>query len=178
MTDGLNDARALRIAEIMADFRSLQHYIAQIRVSPSAEEYYLQGFALLRQCVTEARAILAAPFSANTSSSDDANREKAQLKVILLDASVRRFRCQRVYLRATAGMRWVNSRHAVIQGGKMQSASLQVLQRVDNALRAELATITDEYVAYCLRTQDVEQGKWLDEDPSLSAIQRQLNQHQ
>lgn len=78
----VNDARAIRVAEIMTDFRNLQHYLlSQIRVSPAAEEYYLEGYSLLRECITEAQAILQAPF-ASSSGNTGGNQEveKQQLR--------------------------------------------------------------------------------------------------
>lgn len=171
MADGLNDARAIRIAEIMTDFRNLQHYIAQIRVSPSPEEFYLQGYTLVRECHAEAQAILNAPFNANTSPGEDVEQQKALLKAVLLDSSIRRFRCQRVYLRATAAMRWINSRSAIL---REEGASSSALQKVDASLQSELASITDEYVEFSLRSEDVQQGKWLHEDPGLAIIQQYL----
>ncbi|KAF2841895.1 hypothetical protein M501DRAFT_998098 [Patellaria atrata CBS 101060] len=81
MSDGLNEARAMRVAEIISDFRNLQHYIAQINASPSAEEYYLEGYALLRQCAVEAQSVLAQPFSASAASPrGDSEMEKQQLR--------------------------------------------------------------------------------------------------
>jgi hypothetical protein len=77
----VNDARAIRIAEIMSDFRNLQYYLSQLRATPTAEEYYLEGYSLLRQCSSEAQAILDAPFAAATTSpGGDAEREKTQLR--------------------------------------------------------------------------------------------------
>lgn len=38
----------------------------------------------------------------------------------------------------------------------------------------ELLAITDTYVESTLRNQDAAQGKWLNEDPSLSQIQQAL----
>lgn len=67
MADGLNQARAMRIAEIMGDFRNIQHYIASIRARPSNEEYNEEGFVLLRRCVAEAQALLAQPFQTASS---------------------------------------------------------------------------------------------------------------
>ena len=66
--DSLNGARALRIAEIMTDFRNMQYYLgmAKMHTTPTAEEYYLEGYSLLRQCTSEAQAIVTAPFSAVT----------------------------------------------------------------------------------------------------------------
>ena len=57
----------MRVAEIMIDFRNLQHYIDQIRATPTAEEYFLEGYSLLRQCAAEARVALA-PFTGPTTS--------------------------------------------------------------------------------------------------------------
>lgn len=132
----VNHARAIRVAEIMTDFRNLQHYVAQVRASPEPEEYYLEGFAVLRHCAAEAQAVLSAPFSATPSPDGDPEQEKAQLRSVILDASIRRFRCQKVYLRATAAMRWVNSRQSVLRGQKPHAGHMPALQAVDNSLRA------------------------------------------
>lgn len=120
----------------MTDFRNLQHYVAQIRASPEPEEYYLEGFAVLRHCAAEAQAVLSAPFSATPSPDGDPEQEMAQLRSVILDASIRRFRCQKVYLRATAAMRWVNSRQSVLRGQKPHAGHMPALQAVDNSLRA------------------------------------------
>ncbi|KAF2186228.1 hypothetical protein K469DRAFT_687224 [Zopfia rhizophila CBS 207.26] len=175
MSDGLNDARAIRVAEIMTDFRNLQYYLSQLRVTPTAEEYYLEGYSLLRQCTSEAQAILDAPFSAATTSpGGDAEREKAQLKSIIVDAAVRRFQCQRAYLRAHAGLRWMNSRNSILRGQKQNASHLNALRAADSTLRMELLSITDEHVENTLRCQDAAQGKWLAEDPTLPQIQQIL----
>lgn len=77
----VNDARAMRVAEIMTDFRNLQHYLSQLRATPTAEEYYLEGYSLLRQCTSEAQTILQTPFSASTgATTGDPERERQQLK--------------------------------------------------------------------------------------------------
>ncbi|KAF2197391.1 hypothetical protein GQ43DRAFT_451735 [Delitschia confertaspora ATCC 74209] len=172
MSDGLNDARAIRVAEIMTDFRNLQYYLSQLSASPTAEEYYLEGYALLRQCTDEARQILAAPFAGSTASSPSGNpeQEKVQLRRIIVDAAVRRFRCQRAYLRAHAGQRWMNSRNSILRGQKPNASHFSALAAADNALRMELLAITDEHVNNTLRSQDAAQGKWLAEDPSLAQI--------
>lgn len=58
----VNQARAIRVAEIMSDFRDIQHYLVSIRANPSAQEYYEEGYAVLRQCASEAHALLGQPF--------------------------------------------------------------------------------------------------------------------
>lgn len=65
----------------MTDFRNLQHYLVQLRPSPTAEEYYLDGYSLLRECMSEAQAILQQPFSAGAgAATGDSERERQQLK--------------------------------------------------------------------------------------------------
>lgn len=46
----------------MNDFRLIQGQIAQSYATPSAAEYYEQGFEILRQCRAEAQAVLIAPY--------------------------------------------------------------------------------------------------------------------
>ena len=77
----VNEARAMRVAEIMTDFRNLQHYLSQLQATPTAEEYYLEGYSLLRQCVQEAQAILQTPFAAGTTAAGgDPEQERQQLR--------------------------------------------------------------------------------------------------
>ena|SRR6266702_1727398 len=65
----------------MSDFRNLQYYIAQIQATPTAEEYYLEGYSLLRQCAAEAQAVLVTPYTATTTPpGGNPELEKAQLK--------------------------------------------------------------------------------------------------
>ncbi|OCL10467.1 hypothetical protein AOQ84DRAFT_374888 [Glonium stellatum] len=175
MDDGFNDARAFRVTEIMGDYRNLQYYISQIRVTPSAEEYYLPGYSLLRQCSADAQALLAAPFAATTTSpGGNPELERAQLRSIILDACVRRFQCQKAYLRTHAALRWINSRNSILRGQKAHAGHFAQLQEVDNKLQMELAGITDEHIEYTLRSQDIEEGRWLVEDPTLATIQQIL----
>ena len=65
----------------MNDFRNLQYYLVQLRATPTAEEYYLEGYSLLRQCTSEAQTILETPFAASSGApGGDPEREKQQLK--------------------------------------------------------------------------------------------------
>jgi hypothetical protein len=77
-----NNARAMRVAEIMTDFRNLQYYLSQIQASPTPEDYYLEGYQLLRACIAEAQAALASPYSYSPAQNPDgdAEIEKAQLR--------------------------------------------------------------------------------------------------
>jgi hypothetical protein len=65
----------------MTDFRNLQYYLSQLRVTPTAEEYYLEGYSLLRQCSTEAQTVLKTPFAVSSGApGGDPEREKQQLR--------------------------------------------------------------------------------------------------
>ncbi|KAF7188419.1 hypothetical protein HII31_10081 [Pseudocercospora fuligena] len=147
MADGLNTARAMRVAEIMQDFKNIQMRISSIRANPSAEEYNEDGFVVLRQCVSAAQQII-------------------------LDASVRRFMAQKIYLRAAAALRWASNRNAILQGAPPSPGHAPALQQIRNTLRTELASITDARVEACLRQADTNAGKYIQEDPSLAVIQR------
>ena len=71
----------MRIAEIMNDFRNLQVYLVQIQPSPTAEEYYLEGYSLLRACVSEAQATLQTPFAGSASpATGNPEHERQQLR--------------------------------------------------------------------------------------------------
>lgn len=54
----------------------------------------------------------------------------------MLDAMARRWQAQRIYLRATAAMRWINSRHALLQNPNPGAQYMHQFQQVDAALQA------------------------------------------
>lgn len=58
----VNNIRAMRVAEIMNDFRTIQTQLAAIRTQTSAEEYNEDGYVILRQCVGQAQQLLQQPF--------------------------------------------------------------------------------------------------------------------
>jgi hypothetical protein len=65
----------------MTDFRDLQHYLSQLRASPTAEEYYLEGYSLLRECSAEAQAVLQTPFAGSSgASAGNSEQERQQLR--------------------------------------------------------------------------------------------------
>lgn len=56
---------------------------------------------------------------------------------ILLDASARRFQAQKIYLRAAAAIRWVNTRNTILRGYSPSNGNLSaLLQQVDSTLRS------------------------------------------
>ncbi|KEQ92673.1 hypothetical protein AUEXF2481DRAFT_7413 [Aureobasidium subglaciale EXF-2481] len=169
----VNEARAMRIAEILSDFRHLQHFIANIRANPSAEEYYEEGYCVLRQCAGEAQALLNQPFDCQGPEPDgNDEEEKAQLQRVMMDASIRRFKIQQTYLKASAALRWVNSRTVILGGSQPQSVHAPALQQITNTMRSELASVTPARVELSLRSQDSIHGKWLVEDPTWSAMEQ------
>lgn len=98
----------------------------------------------------------------------------------------------------------MNSRNSILRGQKPNASHFSALQAADNTLRMvcmgcyhshesndpsrqdpylgiasnigsqELLAISDAHVENTLRSQDVAQGKWLGEDPSLAQIQQCL----
>jgi len=63
-----NEARAMRVLEIMNDFRTLQIHISSLITRneanpPDQQSYWLDGYAVLRQCSAESQAILATVYN-------------------------------------------------------------------------------------------------------------------
>lgn len=63
-----NEARAMRILEIMNDFRTLQIHISSLITRneahpPDQQSYYLDGYVVLRQGAAESQAILATHYN-------------------------------------------------------------------------------------------------------------------
>lgn len=175
MADGFNHARAMRVAEIMSDFRTLHRHIASVRLTYAPEDHNLEGFVVMRQCVAEAQSVLNQPFSSSAvHPRGDEEQEKSQLRQILMDASLRRFKVQKIYMRASAAQRWITARNAILKGQRPQIHHMAALQQITRTLRSELGSITDARVELTLRSSDAAQNKWLAEDPSLAVISQML----
>ncbi|TKX20671.1 hypothetical protein C1H76_7057 [Elsinoe australis] len=171
MADGLNQARAMRVAEIMQDFRTVQNYLAGVRPQIPRHDANQEGYLLIRQCLHEAQQLIAQPYAASGSHPrGDAEKEKAQLRQVIMDASLRRFRAQKLYMRVVACQRWIATRNALLKGGQARTEHARALAQISHAFRNEVAAITDARVEYTLRAADSAQGKWLAEDPSLAVI--------
>lgn len=76
----VNQARSMRVAEIINDYRNIQNYIASIRANPSAEEYEEDGYVLLRRSVAQAQTLLVQPFNAQHATKGDDEQIKSQLR--------------------------------------------------------------------------------------------------
>ncbi|EHK16555.1 uncharacterized protein TRIVIDRAFT_41088 [Trichoderma virens Gv29-8] len=177
----VNECRTARVAEVLADFRTLQYYIAAGPVEPENEEdYYTEGWAALRQCTVDGQYILdvAADTRVPAAQGGEEEQTRAELQQVLLDAYARRHEGQKILLRQAAAQRWIEYRDQVLQGQRPHPGNHAQLQALDNQLRAELAAITDEYVYAELLTADQSQGRWTMEDPSLRRIQRWLQARQ
>ncbi|GAB7345851.1 hypothetical protein MBLNU457_4106t2 [Dothideomycetes sp. NU457] len=172
MADGLNHARAMRVAELMTDFRNLQRHLASIRVTHVPEDHNLEGYVVLRQCMSEGQAILNQPFqSSSVHPRGDEEQEKTQLRQYVYQALED---VQKIYMKANAAQRWVSARESILKGRQPQAHHGSALSQISQSLRTELASITDARVELTLRTNDARQGKWLVEDPSLAVIAQML----
>lgn len=139
--DAENEARALRVLEVMNDFRTLQVHITSLvtrnGAQPTkADDHYLDGYMVLRQCSAQAQAILATHYNpgnlgiGGVGAVPETEMQKATLQRyslvvsvdsswltdgrIILDASTRRFQAHKIYLRAAAAMRWVQLREQAL----------------------------------------------------------------
>jgi len=144
----------------MNDFRTLQFHVAQHQVQPSQEEYWEEGYVVMRQCAAESQAILATHFNPGTVQgvNGDGEQERMQLQRfvflsiarlwqrpythlhqqlrIILDASTRRFQAHKIYLRAAAAQRWANSRRQILQGARPNGRHAAALAAANDTLRS------------------------------------------
>ncbi|KAK4138956.1 hypothetical protein BT67DRAFT_431424 [Trichocladium antarcticum] len=173
--DGLNEYRTARVAELLSDFRTLQYYIAAAPCTPpDMDDYYTEGWAALRQLALDGQHILncAADVTVPRASGGPDEQAKAELKQVNLDAYARRHEGQKIYLRQAAAQRWVEWRDQILMGDRPHSGHQAPLEAVDQQLRAELASITDDVIYSELQLSDINLGRWTAEDPSLRAVQR------
>ncbi|KAL1902724.1 hypothetical protein Sste5346_001167 [Sporothrix stenoceras] len=173
--DGLNDYRRARVAEVLADFTTLQFYIAAAPVDPPIQEdYYTEGWRALRQCAVDGQHILNTGADTHVPITKGGHEEqsKAELQQVHLDALARRHQGQKIYLRQAAAQRWIEYRNAILQGKKPAAEHQAQLRACDEQLWLELAQISDEVVYAELQNSDIQMGRWTSEDPSLRAIQR------
>ncbi|EEH04843.1 conserved hypothetical protein [Histoplasma capsulatum var. duboisii H88] len=172
MSDPLNDARALRVTELMNDFRTIHINIVQLRTDPAPEEQFSEGYVVMNQCLADAQTLLNSSFDIAQiqGSSTESENAKANLQRVIVDASARRFQAHKIYLRMAAASRWVLRRNQILQGQKMSAQHVSGLRSASEALHTELVAITDSVVVNDLRSADVRAGYWLVDDPPLSTI--------
>ncbi|KAL5002414.1 hypothetical protein BDV10DRAFT_181621 [Aspergillus recurvatus] len=179
MADGLNQARALRVAELMNDYRTLLLHINQLNVSTPPADQAEEGYRVLRECLAAANALMASNYTPSpppaSISGDEA--EKVQLQRVILDSSARRFQAHRIYLRAAAAKRWIIHRDGILRGQRPGPQHAGPMKAISNTLREELAQISNQHVVADLRAADVRAGHWLAEDPTLDAILSWIRSH-
>ena len=79
----VNEYRTARVAEVLADFRTLQYYIAAVPTeSANVDDYYTEGWAALRQCALDGQQILecAADITVPQASGGPEEQAKAELR--------------------------------------------------------------------------------------------------
>ncbi|EED19900.1 conserved hypothetical protein [Talaromyces stipitatus ATCC 10500] len=164
----------MRVAELINDYRTLQLHISQQLASVSMGNVQLEGYRVLAQSSAAAQRLLATGFTSMPieDQGSDPEMEKAQLRQVILDASVRRFQAHKIYLRVAAAKRWVINRNELL--ARSSKANSQV-REVDQLLRQELDSITDHTIFSDLRQADSRAGLWVSEDPPLAAIQLWIN---
>ncbi|KAH1496122.1 hypothetical protein LV164_007725 [Aspergillus fumigatus] len=172
MADGLNQARALRVAEIVNDYRTLLIHIPQQDVQAPPEDAHEEGYVVLRESIAAARSLISASYNVRAvpTQASSEEMERAELQRVILDASARRFQAHKIYLRAAAARRWAIHRQSILRGQRPGPQHASQLKAVNDTFRQELQQITDAHVLADLRAADVRAGHWLDDDPSLSAI--------
>lgn len=145
----VNEHRIARIAEVLADFRNLQHTIAATNISaPSQTEHFTPAWTLLRQCATDGQYILdrAADLSFPVGQNDQEQRTLELLECVptllhtcqsqngqligfiivfrvLLDAYARRHEAQKIYMRQIAAQRCILARKQVLDATGSPNAS-------------------------------------------------------
>ena len=78
----VNDARAMRVAEIMNDFRAYQHHISSLDIEVPTEDYWEEGYNVLREALSDAQHLLQIPFEdmSPPSQAGSGEPEKRQLQ--------------------------------------------------------------------------------------------------
>lgn len=77
----VNQARAVRMAELVNDYRTLLLHIPQQNVDVSPEDYYEEGFVLLRECLAAAQNLMTTNYQpCPMTGQGNAETEKAELQ--------------------------------------------------------------------------------------------------
>ncbi|GAM85637.1 hypothetical protein ANO11243_036440 [Dothideomycetidae sp. 11243] len=128
----------MRIAEIMQDYRVIHTNLVALQSQIQIPRKYanMDGYLILRQCLAEASILLSQPYEATHSHPQgDPEREKTQLRQVLMDAALRRHRAQKLYARAAAARRWIVSRETLLKGQDPQAEHAQALAQISHTLR-------------------------------------------
>lgn len=63
----VNQARALRLAELMNDYRTLLLHIPQQDVEAPPEDYWEEGYVVIRECMAAAQNLMSANYAPSPS---------------------------------------------------------------------------------------------------------------
>ncbi|KAL3710478.1 hypothetical protein TMatcc_004273 [Talaromyces marneffei ATCC 18224] len=150
----------MRVAELINDYRTLQLHISQQLASVSMGNAQHEGYRVLAQSSASAQRLLATGFASMPieDQGSDPEMEKAQLRQVILDASVRRFQAHKIYLRVAAAKRWVLNRNELIS--RVSKGYSSQLREIDQLLRQELDSVTDHTIFSDLRQADLRAGLW------------------
>ncbi|KAI9738246.1 MAG: hypothetical protein M1834_008744 [Cirrosporium novae-zelandiae] len=198
MADGLNTARALRVTELINDFRTLQLHVSDLvaqhpqldALSSPTQSPPLQGYIILRNCRQEAQNLLFAGFEdvgVLVDGDGEGEKQKAELRRIIKDAARRRFLAQRIHLKARAATSYINGLagggNVGALEGRLRSVSFYFVHPLllvllsegkDNAgdvsFNLELQELSDQQILADLRAADLRSGLWIAEDPSPAEV--------
>ena len=77
-----NEARAFRVVELIQDFSNIQHTLSQIDDRCHPQDYYLRGYAILRQCRADGHALLQMHQSTSPLDAPNASPEVAKTQLL------------------------------------------------------------------------------------------------
>jgi hypothetical protein len=80
-TVSVNQARALRVAELMNDYRTLLVHISQLNVSVPPEDRAEEGYRELRDCLAAANALMASSYSPSPPPANASSEEAEQIQL-------------------------------------------------------------------------------------------------
>ncbi|KAJ6168268.1 hypothetical protein N7497_001111 [Penicillium chrysogenum] len=166
-----NDARAMRIAELMNDYRTLQLHIMEQTSSLPLSGALLEGHLVLIQSRAAALNLLRTSYKPSAAAGNRGNddTQTSQLRRIILDASAHRHEAYKIYLRVATAKRWEINRVNLARRSEQCEVTAQQ-QVIDGMLQSELCNVSDQYVASELLAADKKAGYWLNEDPTLESI--------
>lgn len=77
----VNQARAVRVAELINDYRTLLLHVSQQHVDVPPEDFHEEGYTVLRECHTAAQRLLAVNYQpCPVASQGNAETEKAEMQ--------------------------------------------------------------------------------------------------
>lgn len=74
----VNQARALRLAEIMNDYRTLLLHIPQQAVDVPPEDYWEEGYVMIRECLASAQRLMGSNYSPSQCAAGQRNDDEAE----------------------------------------------------------------------------------------------------